>query len=624
VSERADRIEAAFAHVFHPSMVSAREGEQEVRVCAATTCAGSGAGAVRDAFRDELTRRGLQQEWRVVETGCRGSCDQGPIVSVEPAGVFYPRVSPASVPRIVAETLVGGRPVEDLLYRHPDTGRPVARAADVPFLLGQRRLVLALAGRIDPASIDDAIAHERYRAFVEALIADEPDDVIDAVEESGLRTRVGDPGSVGSRWRRALDGTHDERFVVCTADEGDPGAFADRTVLESDPHAVIEGMLLAAFAIGARHGVVRVRRDHAAAGERLRGALVECRERGLLGRDILGAGLSFDIEIDAAERMLVCADETALIASLEGRRAVPRIRPPAPTEAGFRGRPTVVSDAVAYAAVPWIVRNGAAAYAAAGLHEHTGTRVFSLSGQVRNGGVVEVPAGTSLRRVVEDIGGGARPGRRLKAVQIGGPLGVCLPATALEAPIDDLAAGSSSLVVLDDRTCMVDLARHLLSISQREGCGTCVPCRLGTKRSLEILERIVDGRGRDGDMELLAELGTYCSQGTLCVLGGNASNPVLGTLRDFADEYEAHITERRCPAGVCRALITYSIDPEACTGCTLCAQRCPAAVISGREGQPHVIDVSGCTKCDICRQVCPDGAVRVRSGVSQAVAPGTA
>lgn len=555
MNERADRIMAALERAFREDAVSVRDDTQEVRVCAGTACRSGGGRALVDAFRDEVSRRGLQTEWRVVETGCHGLCGRGPIVVVEPAGIFYPEATEESVPRIVEATLVAARPADELLYRHPGTGRPLAFAAEIPFFAVQTRLVLSLSGRIDPASIDDYLAREGYRALAGALGQDEPGAVLEAVAVSGLRSRLAGRPALGDQWRLALDGSGDERYVVCTADEGDPGAFADRSLVEGNPHAVVEGMLLAAFAVGARRGVVRVRHDHRLAGERLRRAVHECRDRALLGSDVLGSGMSFDIDVDEGSRALVCNDETALLASLEGRRATPRVRPPHPAREGLWGRPTVSADVVAYATIPWIVRHGAAAYAAAGLHGHGGTHIVSVTGQVRDGGLVEMPSGTTLRRVVVDTCGGPRPGRRLKAVQVGGPLGGCVSAAALDEAIDSVAGASGSLAVLDDSTCMVDLARHLLSISQREGCGTCVPCRLGIKRSLEILERIVAGEGRSGDVELLEELGTYCAEGTLCVLGGNAANPVLDTLRSFGDEYQAHIVEKRCPAGACGALI---------------------------------------------------------------------
>ena len=623
---RAGAVQAALKSAFRPELVVARDGEREVRLCAGTACHASGRPAVREAFKQELASRGLTDKVRLVETGCHGFCDQGPIVVVQPQGVFYPRVEAKHVKDIVEASVIGESFVDKLLYRHPETGEPLPYEKDIPFYTLQRRLVLALNGKIDPCSIDDYLARGGYRALATALGGD-PESVIGLIEESGLRGR-GNAGSLsGTAWRLTRSAPGDYKYVVCNADEGDPGAFAERSLLEGNPHQVVEGMIIAAYCVGARGGYVYVGHECPLAVERLGIALRQCRERGLLGDDILGSGFSFDVRINRGASAFVCGEETALMASIEGRRGVPRVRPPFPAEEGLWGRPTDVNNVETYANVPGIVQNGAAAYAAMGMGESRGTMVFSLAGRVKNGGVIEVPMGATMRQVVFGVGGGMLPGRRFKAVQLGGPSGGCLPTELLDTRIDheELRAtgamvGSGGLVVVDDTTCMVDLARYFLEFTQRESCGKCVPCRLGSKRSLEVLDRITQGEGREGDIELLEELSQYLMDGALCALGATALNPVLSTVRHFRDEYEAHVTEKRCPAGRCKALITYYIDPEACTGCTICAPRCPAGVISGEKKQPHVIDASGCTKCDTCRQICPVDAVKVRSGVRQPAA----
>ena len=625
--DRAAAIQAALAQALHPDSIVAHEGAFEIRICAGTACHASGRLAVRDTIIEELANRGLTAKVAVVETGCHGFCEQGPIVVIQPKGIFYPHVRPQDVAAIIEQSVEGDGFVEKRLYRDPHSGEPVPYERDIPFYKGQHRLVLALNGKIDPYSIDDYLSHEGYAALTNVLAGDDPDAVIELITESKLRGRGGAGFSTGTKWRFARQSKGETKYIICNADEGDPGAFMDRSVLEGNPHAVLEGMLIAAFAIGAHEGYVYVRAEYPFAVARLDAALVQARERGLLGLDILGSGFAFDVHISEGAGAFVCGEETALIASIEGKRGMPRTRPPFPAVSGLWGRPTNINNVETFANIPWIMTHGAEAFAAMGVGKSRGTKIFSLTGKVANGGLVEVPMGATLRHIIFDIGGGMLPGRTFKAVQLGGPSGGCLPDASLDVKVDyeELSAsgaivGSGGLVVVDDTNCMVDLARFFLQFTQDESCGKCVPCRLGTKRMLETLERITEGNGREGDLELLEELSGYIMEGSLCALGGTAPNPVLTTLRYFRDELDAHISERRCPAGQCKALITYYIDAEVCTGCTLCAKKCPVSCISGEKKQPHVIDVSNCIKCDTCRQACKFAAVKVWSGIEELAA----
>jgi NADH:ubiquinone oxidoreductase subunit F (NADH-binding)/(2Fe-2S) ferredoxin/Pyruvate/2-oxoacid:ferredoxin oxidoreductase delta subunit len=624
--DRTSMVQETLRRALHAGEVVAHEGASEVRICAGTACHASGRPAVTAAFRDQLAEKGLSDTVRVVETGCHGFCEQGPIVVVQPRGLFYPRVRASDVAGIIETSIVADGIYQKRLYKDPATGEPVPYERDIPFYVEQRRLVLALNGKIDPYSIDDYLAQSGYAALAKVLADDDPDDVIEAVTQSGLRGRGGAGFPTGTKWHLTRQSPGEVKYVICNADEGDPGAFMDRSVLEGNPHVVIEGMAIAAFAIGATEGYVYVRAEYPFAVERLGRALAKARERGILGPHVLGTDFSFDVQINEGAGAFVCGEETALMASVEGRRGMPRTRPPYPAQEGLFGKPTNINNVETYANVPWIVNHGAGAFAEMGMGKSRGTKIFSLTGKVANGGLVEVPMGATLRHVIFSVGGGMLPGREFKAVQLGGPSGGCLPADMLDTPIDyerltatGAIVGSGGLVVVDDTTCMVDLARFFLQFTQDESCGKCVPCRLGTKRMLETLERITAGKGRAGDIELLEELSEYIIDGTLCALGGTAPNPVLTTLKYFRPEYEAHIDDKCCPAGRCKALITYYIGGN-CTGCALCAKKSPTSAITGEKKQVHVIDEDLCIKCDTCRQVCNFDAVKVRSGIAATAA----
>jgi NADH:ubiquinone oxidoreductase subunit F (NADH-binding)/(2Fe-2S) ferredoxin/NAD-dependent dihydropyrimidine dehydrogenase PreA subunit len=598
------------------------DDKAEIRVCAGTACHASGRVALRKAIDEALAERGLTDKVAVVETGCHGFCEEGPIVVLRPQGIFYPRLKPKDVGEIIDTSVVGDGVVERLLYRDPATGAPVRLEKDIPFYALQERVVLALNGRIDPYSIDDYLAHDGYAALAKVLEAGDPMGVIDEIEASGLRGRGGAGFPTGRKWRFCRGNPGEVHYVICNADEGDPGAFMDRSVLEGNPHSVIEGMVIAAYAIGADNGPVEgyvyVRHEYPFAVERLRHALTQARERGLLGEDILGSGFSFDIRINQGAGAFVCGESTALTASIEGHRGMPRGKHIRTVAKGLYGQPTNLNNVESYANVPWIVRHGAEAFAGKGTATSKGTKIFSLTGKVVNGGLIEVPMGATLRHVIFDIGGGMLSGREFKAVQLGGPSGGCLPASLLDDPIDfeSLVAagsmmGSGGMVVVDDTTCMVDFVKFFLKFTAEESCGKCVPCRVGTQRMLEILERISAGEGTLGDIDLLEQLSDDIIEGSLCQLGGSAPNPVLSTLRYFRDEIEAHVVDKRCPAKVCRPLIKYTIDPDACTGCHVCFGACPTNAISGERKQAHVIDQSPCIKCDTCRQVCKFDAIPV-------------
>lgn len=587
-----------------------------VLVCGGTGCFSSGCKKVQDALHEALERHELAKEVRVVETGCFGFCKMGPIVMVYPEGAFYCQVKPEDAEELVSEHLLKGRIVERLLFQEPVTEQAVPLFNDIGFYKKQQRVALRNCGNINPECIEEYIAHDGYQALARAVTRMTPEEVIDEVKRSGLRGRGGGGFPVGRKWEFARLSQDSVKYVVCNADEGDPGAFMDRSILEGDPHSVIEAMAIAGYAIGANQGYVYVRAEYPIAVERLSIAIKQARELGLLGQNIFGSDFSFDVGIRLGAGAFVCGEETALLSSIEGHRGTPRPRPPYPAVKGLWGKPTLINNVETYANIPVILRHGPEYFATIGTEGSKGTKVFALAGNINNTGLVEVPMGTTLREIVYDIGGGIPGGKAFKACQTGGPSGGCLPAELLDTPVDYdslIAAGSmmgsGGLIVMDEDTCMVDVARFFLEFTQDESCGKCVPCREGTKRMLEILQRITNGEGEEGDIELLEELAEVISKASLCGLGQTAPNPVLATLKFFRDEYEAHIHEKRCPAGVCQALLSYHIISEKCKGCGLCKKVCPVGAISGDLRQPHTIDKDKCIKCGACVAKCPFKAI---------------
>jgi NADH:ubiquinone oxidoreductase subunit F (NADH-binding)/(2Fe-2S) ferredoxin/NAD-dependent dihydropyrimidine dehydrogenase PreA subunit len=589
-------------------------------VCAGTGCVSNGSLAIKAALEKEIARHNLAEEVQVVTTGCNGFCANGPIVVEKPDGVFYQLLKEEDIPYLVEEHFLKGRPVERLMYTPAENHHPIPLMKDIPFFAKQQLVALANRGLIDPQSIDEYIARGGYQALVKALTAMSPEDLVEEVKASGLRGRGGAGFPTGRKWEACRASPGEEKYVVCNADEGDPGAFMDRSIVESDPHAVLEGMTIGARAIGASHGFIYIRGEYPLALERLVLAIEQARGYGLLGEDILGSGFSFDVTVSKGAGAFVCGEETSLIGSLEGNLPDPRVRPPYPARCGYLGRPTNINNVETWANIPHIITRGAAWYAGIGTPTSKGTKVFSLVGKVKNTGLVEVPMGITMREIVFDIGGGVPGGRKFKAVQTGGPSGGCIPERLLDTPVDyesltraGSIMGSGGMIVMDEGTCMVEVARYFLSFTQDESCGKCSPCREGTRHMLSILEGITQGRGEEGDIELLEQMGGLIKDTALCGLGNTAPNPVLTTIRYFRDEYEAHIRDKRCSAGVCKPLIRYSILPDKCTGCTLCAKSCPVGCIAGERKQLHVIDDAACIKCGMCQEVCRFDAVRVGS-----------
>lgn len=582
-----------------------------IMVCQGTGCVSSKSPEIMNALKDEIKKTGLN-DIDVKLTGCHGFCQQGPIVIVEPEGIFYSAVAVKDAAEIVVSHLQNNKPVERLFYIEPVSGDPVPKYKDIPFYSKQQRIVLSNCGKINAEDINDYIDQKGYEALKKALTEMTPDKVLETVKGSGLRGRGGAGFSTGMKWQFCKDAPGDEKYIICNADEGDPGAFMDRSILEANPHAVIEGMVIAGYTVGAKTGYVYVRAEYPLAIERLRIAIAQAEEKGFLGGNILGSKHSFELKVFEGAGAFVCGEETALMASIEGKRGMPRPRPPFPAQSGLFGKPTTINNVKSLSSISPIILNGADWFAGIGSEKSKGTAVFALTGKVANCGLIEVPMGTTLREIIYGIGGGLLEDKPFKAVQTGGPSGGCLPASHLDTPVnfEKLAEagsimGSGGMVVMDESTCMVDVARYFLDFTQKESCGECVPCRLGTKQMLDILEELCEGKGKPADIELLKELSEAIKSGSLCGLGQTAPNPVLTTIRYFKNEYEAHIHDKRCPALACKALIDYRINEETCTGCHLCFKNCPADAIAGEKKQPHVIDSGKCIKCGMCFEVCP-------------------
>ena len=590
-----------------------------VLICGGTGCTSSGSQAIQKAFAENIEACGLSDEVKLVQTGCFGLCALGPVVIVYPDGTFYSRVTPEDVKDIVEEHLLKGRIVERLVYN--DTGKEEVEAenvalGDTAFYKSQNRVVLRNCGVINPENIDEYIAMDGYAALGKVLTEMTPEEVIKCVTDSGLRGRGGGGFPTGLKWSFTRKNQADQKYVVCNADEGDPGAFMDRSVLEGDPHALLEAMTIAGYAIGANQGYIYVRAEYPIAVKRLKIAIAQSREYGLLGKNIFDSGFDFDIDIRLGAGAFVCGEETALMTSIEGKRGEPRPRPPFPAVKGLFAKPTILNNVETYANIPQIILNGADWFKSMGTEKSKGTKVFALGGKINNTGLVEVPMGTTLRHIVEDIGGGIPDGKKFKAAQTGGPSGGCIPAEHFDIEIDydNLLAigsmmGSGGLIVMDEDTCMVDIAKFFLEFTVDESCGKCTPCRIGTRRLLEILNKITSGEGTMEDLDELEELANLIKDTALCGLGQTAPNPVLSTLHFFRDEYIAHIVDKKCPAGVCKNLLTFKIIEDKCKGCTKCARNCPVSAISGTVKQPHVIDTFKCIKCGACIENCAFDAI---------------
>ena len=590
-----------------------------VLVCGGTGCTSSNSAAIIEALEKEIEAKGLKDEVKVIKTGCFGLCALGPVMVVYPEGSFYSEVKVENIPEIVEEHLLKGRIVKHLLYDETVQTESIKSINETNFYKKQKRVALRNCGVIDPENIEEYIAMDGYQALAKALTEMTPEDVINVVKESGLRGRGGGGFPTGLKWSFTAKNEADQKYVVCNADEGDPGAFMDRSVLEGDPHCVIEAMTICGYATGATEGYIYVRAEYPIAVHRLEIAIKQAREYGLLGKDIFGSGFDFDLHIRLGAGAFVCGEETALMTSIEGNRGEPRPRPPYPAVKGLFAKPTTENNVETFANIPQIILHGAEYFNCMGTEKSKGTKVFALGGKICNTGLVEIPMGTTLREIIEDIGGGIPNGKKFKAAQTGGPSGGCIPASLIDTEIDydNLTAigcmiGSGGLIVMDEDNCMVDIAKFFLDFTVDESCGKCTPCRIGTKRMMEILEKITSGKGTLEDIAELESLASYIKDNSLCGLGQTAPNPVLATLRFFRDEYIAHVVDKKCPAGVCKALLSIVIDQDKCRGCTLCARKCPVGAISGTVKNPHSIDPAKCIKCGVCMDSCKFGAISKR------------
>lgn len=587
-----------------------------VLVCQGTGCLSNGSIGVLRRLEKEVEAEGLADQVKVVKSGCFGFCMQGPVMIVYPEGVFYTNVHPEDIPEILEKHLKGGKTVERLLFHDPVTQHPIEEFKDILFFKGQKRIVLKNCGSIDPENIEDYIAKDGYFALAKVLTEMSPEQVIEEVKKSGLRGRGGGGYPTGRKWEFACKVQGEPKYIICNADEGDPGAFMDRSILEGDPHAVIEAMCIAGYAIGSNQGYVYVRAEYPVAIKRLEIAIQQAKEKGLLGKKLFGTEFFFDLDIRLGAGAFVCGEETSLIRSIQGLRGEPRPRPPFPAVEGLWGRPTLINNVETFANIPRIIKKGSDWFASIGTERSKGTKVFALAGKIHNTGLIEVPMGTSLREVIYNLGGGIPDGKKFKAAQTGGPSGGCLTEEHLDIPLEydtllnvGSMMGSGGLIVLDEDSCMVDVARFYMEFMRDESCGKCTPCRIGTKRMLEILNRITEGKGTEKDLIDLEDLAKVIQENSLCGLGISAPNPILSTLRYFRKEYEAHIYDKHCPAGVCQALLSYRIDPELCKSCGLCRKECPTGAIKGAPKQKHFIESEECARCGVCLTKCPFKAI---------------
>lgn len=587
-----------------------------VLVCAGTACVSNNSLNIKAAFEREIKKQGLENEIQVVETGCNGFCERGPITVIQPDDVFYQQLEEKDIPFLVEEHFLKGRPVEKLMYIPEEKKEPITKMKDIEFFKHQRLVVLKNRGRMDPEQIDEYIGFDGYKALAKTLISMTPQNIISEIKASGLRGRGGAGFPTGLKWELCRKTRGDIKFIICNADEGDPGAYMDRSILEADPHAVLEGMIIGAKAIGAHKGFIYVRDEYPLAVQRIRKAIQQASDYGLLGKNIFNSGFDFEVEVIRGGGAFVCGEETALMTSIEGKIGRPRSRPPFPAVKGLWGKPTNINNVETWANVPMIIQRGSKWYSTLGTEKSKGTKVFSLVGKINNSGLVEVPMGITLREIIYKIGGGIPDGKKFKAVQSGGPSGGCIPEEHLDLPVDyeELAKvgaimGSGGLIVMDEDTCMVDVSLYFVSFLTEESCGKCTPCRVGLQRMKEILIAITEGKGQLEDIEKLQDLVHTIKNGALCGLGQTAPNPVLTTLKYFKAEYEAHIKDKKCPAGVCKALITYSIDSKKCTGCGVCLKACPVEAISGEKKKPHKIEETLCTKCGSCKELCKFEAI---------------